>query len=425
MLSVEDNMLLCRVESDAPMGSMMRRYWIPALPIEQIQEPDSDPVRLRLLGEKLVAFRDTSGRVGVLGEFCAHRKASLVFGRNEECGLRCLYHGWKFDVDGNVLEMPSEPTESALADRARQKAYPVREAGGFVWVYMGPADTMPEFEPPAWCPTGKERVAITRIEVACNWAQIMEGNIDSAHSSSLHSSEIKPSPKTSAWTRPSTDKNPRIQVERTNYGMRYAAIRRPIVNSAESDYVRVTTFIAPYTTLIPPNIEHNLCAVVVPCDDVSSYFHLIAWGDGPDAPDTDAWRAFCFARVGVDVDKDFRPILRTAANNYAQDRDAMRAGHFVGIPGIPNQDIPMWESMGPIADRTSERLGASDIAVVEFRRLMVDAVKQFIAGATPIGLSEPRAPHATLKSYQAVLSKAENWREFHKDLSHAGMAPSG
>ena len=150
MLTREENELLTRVEGDAVMGRLMRRHWVPALLSEQLAEPDGAPVRLRLFGEDLVAFRDTDGRLGVLGEFCPHRKASLLYGRNEEGGLRCLYHGWKFDVEGNTLEMPSEPAASGFCDKVKHKAYPAEEAGGFVWVYMGPADRMPAFEPPPW-----------------------------------------------------------------------------------------------------------------------------------------------------------------------------------------------------------------------------------------------------------------------------------
>jgi phthalate 4,5-dioxygenase oxygenase subunit len=416
MLTAEENERLCRVEGNAPMGRLMRRHWIPAALSEQLAEPDGRPVRLTLLGEKLVAFRDSDGRLGVLGEFCPHRKASLAFGRNENCGLRCLYHGWKFDVDGNVTDMPSEPKASGFAERVKHKAYPTREAGGFVWVYMGPEQDMPEFEPPPWAPTPDAKVSIVRIDLPCNWAQIMEGQIDSAHSSSLHSSDMRPARSNTAqangadWTRPSTDKNPRIQVQVTNYGMRYAAIRRPIMDAATKDYVRITTYVAPFTALIPPNSSYNVASVIVPKDDTSSYFHFIAWGYADTVVDQDAWRKFCAVEPGVDVDEDFRPIKRFARNDYLQDRAAMKDGSFTGIRGIPNQDIAMWESMGPIADRTSERLGASDIAVVQFRRLMLDAVRRFEEGAEPIGLAHPHLPQAKLRSYQGVVPKTENWR---------------
>ncbi|MEO8752873.1 MAG: Rieske 2Fe-2S domain-containing protein, partial [Casimicrobiaceae bacterium] len=215
MLTHEENELLCRVEGKAPMGQLMRRHWLPACMIEEVAAVDGAPVRVKMLGEDLVAFRDTDGRVGVIGEYCPHRRASLVLGRNEECGLRCLYHGWKMDVDGNVVEMPSEPPESRLAEKVKHVAYPTREAGGFVWVYMGPPETMPEFEPPAFAPTPETSVAIVKVVVPCNWAQILEGAIDSAHSSSLHSTDIPPgrgeqtTARDGVWARPTTDKSPR------------------------------------------------------------------------------------------------------------------------------------------------------------------------------------------------------------------------
>ena len=415
MLTHHENELLCRVEGDAPMGQLMRRHWIPAILSEQLVA-DGRPVRVQLFGERLVAFRDSDGKVGLLGESCPHRKASLAFGRNEECGLRCLYHGWKFDTEGNVLDMPSEPKESVLPQKAKHLSYPTREAAGFVWTYMGPPESMPIFERPSWAPDENTRVAIAKIELPCNWAQIMEGQIDSAHSSSLHSSDMRPakgeaSAKGDHWVRPSTDKNPRIQVQLTGYGMRYAAIRRPITNANTHDYVRITTYVAPFVALIPPNSSYNVASVIVPRNDSSSYFHFIAWaGDDKVGIDTEAWRKFCVLVVGEDVDANFRPIKRNAGNDYLQDRELMETGHFTGIPGIPNQDIAMWESMGAIADRTQERLGASDIAIVQFRRLMIEAVRSFEQNGKIIGQIEPRLPQAKLCSYQGVVEKSLPWR---------------
>ena len=415
MLTHDENELLCRVEGDAPMGQLMRRHWIPAILSEQLVA-DGRPVRVQLFGERLVAFRDSDGKVGLLGESCPHRKASLAFGRNEECGLRCLYHGWKFDTEGNVLDMPSEPKESVLPQKAKHLSYPTREAAGFVWTYMGPPESMPIFERPSWAPDENTRVAIAKIELPCNWAQIMEGQIDSAHSSSLHSSDMRPakgeaSAKGDHWVRPSTDKNPRIQVQLTGYGMRYAAIRRPITNANTHDYVRITTYVAPFVALIPPNSSYNVASVIVPRNDSSSYFHFIAWaGDDKVGIDTEAWRKFCVLVVGEDVDANFRPIKRNAGNDYLQDRELMETGHFTGIPGIPNQDIAMWESMGAIADRTQERLGASDIAIVQFRRLMIEAVRSFEQNGKIIGQIEPRLPQAKLCSYQGVVEKSLPWR---------------
>ena len=414
MLTSEENDLLCRVEGNAPMGGIMRRHWLPACLSEEVAERDCDPVKVRLLGEDLVAFRDTNGRVGVLDAHCPHRRVSLVYGRNEDCGLRCLYHGWKIDVEGNIVEMSSEPATSGLVGKAKHKSYPVREAAGFIWVYMGPAGEMPDFEPPVFQPTPDTRISIAKIIIDCNWAQILEGAIDSSHSSTLHSSDMVPSNVDGAkatdqnWLRPSTDKSPRLQLERTSFGFRYAAVRHPINNAATHEYIRTTLFIAPYTVLIPPNNLYKIVNLHVPIDDTHTAFHFIAWG-GDTVPSTEVWRKFLGAKVGVDVDKSFRKV-RTPENNYLQDREAMKNGNWTGIHGIPNQDIVMWETLGPIADRADERLGTSDLAIVQFRRIMVEAARTFAATGTAIGRTEPHIPHATLTSFEGIVAKSTDWR---------------
>jgi len=415
MLTHEENELLCRVEGDAPMGQLMRRHWLPACMSEEVAAADGAPVRVRLLGEDLVAFRDTRGRVGVVGEHCPHRGASLAFGRNEECGLRCLYHGWKVDVEGNVLETPSEPPTSTLGKRVRHTAYPAREAGGFVWVYMGPPETLREFEPPAFAPTPDTRVAIVKMQVDCNWAQILEGAIDSAHSSTLHSTDMpaahvdRAMAKDGVWPRPSDDKAPRLEVETTSYGMRYAAIRRPLKQADTHDYVRITAFVAPSTALIPPNDRYSLANVNVPMDDTHTMFYFIAWSDWGEGVTNDEWRAFCHARVGVDLDQNYRRV-RTLANMFLQDREAMKQGDHTGIPGIPTQDMAMWETMGPITDRSRERLGSSDAAIVRFRKVMVDAARRMERGEPAIGTTAPQVPLASIRSFEGIVAKSVDWR---------------
>ena len=415
MLTREENDLLCRVEGDAPMGRIFRRHWIPVCLIEEVPEPDGTPVHARILGEDLVVFRDTEGRVGVLDEHCPHRRASLVLGRNEESGLRCLYHGWKVDVRGNVLEMASEPASSGLCAKVKHKAYPVHEWGGFVWAWMGPAAEMPAFEPPAWAPTPSTRVSIVKVQVDCNWAQILEGAIDSAHSSSLHSTDMPPArvdgakATATAWPRPSTDKAPRLQLRQTPFGFRYAAIRRPIANSATHDYVRISLFVAPSTVLIPPNNLYNLANVNVPRDDTHTSFYFIAWSDTGPGIEPEAWREFCGAQPGVDLDARYRKV-RNRDNNFLQDREAMKQGNFTGIRGIPMQDMAMWETMGPIADRSLERLGASDLAIVEFRRIMVEAARRVAAGEPAIGTGPGRVPHVKLRSFEGIVAKSTDWK---------------
>ncbi len=428
MMTSEENDLLCRVEGQAPMGQLMRRHWTPVCLIEEVPEPDGKPVRARLFGEDLVVFRDTEGRVGVMDEYCPHRRASLVFGRNENCGLRCLYHGWKMDVQGNVLEMVSEPAASGMAQKVKHKAYPTHEWGGFVWAYMGPADAVPEFRPPAWAPHADVRVTIAKAIVPCNWAQILEGAIDSAHSSSLHSSDMVPARVDSAkatdsmWLRPSTDKAPRMQVERTPYGFRYAAIRRPIKDAAKTDYVRSTVFVAPAAALIPPNNLYNVANINVPMDDTNTAFYFMAWGHPDQTPDTDTWRKFLCQQVGVDLDETYRP-LRNRDNMFWQDRAAMKAGNFTGITGFPNQDIAMWVTMGTIADRTHDRLGASDLAIVEFRKQMLEAVRAFQAGAPAIGTGDAAIP-LSVCSFQAIVPKTTDWRSFDARHVWDGAEPA-
>jgi phthalate 4,5-dioxygenase oxygenase subunit len=406
------------------MGGIMRRHWLPVCLSEEVAANDGPPARARLLGEDLVVFRDSNGKLGVLDEYCPHRRASLVLGRNEECGLRCLYHGWKIDVEGNVLEMSSEPAGSGFADKVKHKAYPVREASGFVWAYMGPAETMPEFEAPPFAPTPDCRVSILKFRVNANWAQILEGQIDSAHSSTLHSSDMVPARVDGAkateqnWLRPSTDKTPRYQSERTPYGFRYAAIRRPIVNANTHEYVRITVYVAPFIALIPPNNVHNVTTVLGPVDDENTDFYFIAWNDGSKPGiSQEEWRKFNVAQVGIDMDKSYNNV-RTRENRYLQDRQAMKLGNATGIRGIPNQDIAMWETMGPIADRTRERLGASDFAVVEFRRMMVEAAQAFAAGRPALGTIN-RVRQASISSFEGIVPKTTDWRTLGSGAAQA------
>jgi phthalate 4,5-dioxygenase oxygenase subunit len=409
-----DNDLLCRVEGDAAMGRLMRDHWLPACMSEEVAEPDGPPVRSRLLGVDLVVFRDTRGRVGMLDEHCPHRGASLYLGRNEDCGLRCLYHGWKFDVDGRVLDMTCEPADSRMRNLTA-RAYPVREAGGFVWVWLGEASAAREFQPPAWAPSPTTRVSIVKMHAACNWAQVLEGSIDSAHSSSLHSSnmlsaaEVEGSTATpEAWLRPSNDKAPRLEVQATDWGFHYAAIRRPLRDAETQVYLRTTLFIAPFTVLIPPNNQYNLAQMLVPIDDLNCMFYWIAWHETKGVSQ-EAWRRFCCATPGVDLDRNWRK-LRTLENDYRQDRARMAAGDFTGIDGIPNQDMAMWESMGPIADRSRDHLGASDLAVLQFRRQMVAAARDVAAGKPAIG--HDRARHLDLASFEGIVPKTADWRAY-------------
>jgi len=414
VLSKEENDLLTMIDNDAPMAQLMRQHWTPVCLTEEVADPDGTPLRVEALGQKYVCFRNSEGRIGLLDELCPHRKASLVYGRNEDCGLRCLYHGWKFDVDGNCVAMASEPDESPLHGKVKHQAYATREWGGFVWAWLNKEIDAPEFYAPAFAPTEDTPVSILKMRIPANWAQITEGQIDSAHSSSLHSSDMKPArvrgaaADEKAWYRPSTDKSPRMQTQTTPYGFHYAAIRKPIKNASTHNYLRITEYMAPYTSLIPPNNNYNVATVIVPINDNESFFHFIAWG-GIDCPSTTEWRKFAHAQPGIDVDEKWCPN-RTLENNFLQDRQLMKLGNFTGVPGIPNQDLIMWVSMGPRVDRSSDLLGASDLAIVEFRRLMSDAARRVAEGGCAIGAEEPRTPHATISSKEGVFPKDIDWR---------------
>lgn len=401
------------------MGRLMRQHWLPACMIEEVAEVDCTPLRVRLLGENLVVFRDSDGRVGVLDEKCPHRGASLAFGRNEECGLRCLYHGWKFNVSGHAVDMSSEPVDAKLRTTMKTRAYAVEEAGGFVWIWMGDPEKVEPFDKPNWATVPPSKISIVKMHGACNWAQVLEGSIDSAHSSSLHSSDMPTATGVSgstatesAWLRPSNDKAPSIEVQKTSFGFRYVAIRKPIIDSDKNDYVRMTLFVAPFTVHIPSNDQYHLSQMLVPIDNENMMFYWIAWHPEKGISQ-DAWRKFCGAEIGKDVEPITFKKVRNLENDYLQDRAKMKSGDFTGIYGIPTQDMAMWESMGAIANRSDDRLGSSDKAIFTFRTLMYRAAQAVQNGSPAIGTTSPRVPHAKLMSFEGMVPKGADWRLFN------------
>jgi phthalate 4,5-dioxygenase oxygenase subunit len=419
MLTREKNELLCRIEGEAPMGQMMRRYWLPALTSSDL-EAGGAPKRVRLLGEDLVAFRSPDGKVGLVDEYCPHRGASLMLARNEECGLRCIYHGWAIDAQGTVVETPAEPAESKLKERVRSTAYPVHELGGVVWAYMGPAGEAPRLPDFEFTGMPADQVMIMRSREECNWAQCQEGVIDSAHSNYLHSNGIKPKEGLAVTSlgeklqfgRPSNDGAPKLEVETQPYGFRYAALRKPLQNPEQNRYVRVTLYVAPCFGIIPAPKGLGMMQFFVPIDDTHTMFYYVFWSyDKPfDQQARDQYAFNHGLRVGVDMDENFRKI-RTRSNNWMQDREAMKRGEtFSGIFGINVEDFAVQESMGPVFDRTKEHLGASDLAVIHFRRLILDAVERFVSeGAAPPGLAE-HFDYGKLRGAEGMVPHSEPWQ---------------
>jgi phenylpropionate dioxygenase-like ring-hydroxylating dioxygenase large terminal subunit len=401
MLSKENNELLTQTGPGTPMGELLRRYWIPALMSSEISEPDGEPVQVQLLGEKLVAYRDSNGQVGLLDEACPHRGASLWYARNEDCGLRCIYHGWKLDASGAVVDTPNE--ETLL--RVRTTAYPVYEAGGLVWAYMGPPAYMPPKRMFAWMGLPEDHIVITKVWVEGNYLQGVEGGIDSSHVGFLHrafdngsrgSWGIGGGPLAAVG-------NPRLEVEQTAYGFRYAALRR----AGESEQnIRITPFIFPFHTYVPaPRAGNHLWHAWVPRDDGSNWMYDVRFRI--DTPfDMEAERG---RQAGIGLDKRFRPA-GNLGNKHLQNQEAMKSVNFSGIDGVKNQDYAIVETMGPIVNRSKEHLGASDRAVTAARRLLLNAVRTFQEGQDPPGL-DPSIPVEQVLSDDVTAPAGIPWRE--------------
>jgi phthalate 4,5-dioxygenase len=373
----EENALLTRTGAGTLMGDLFRRYWIPALLASELPGPDCPPVRVQLLGERLIAFRDSEGKLGMLDEFCAHRRVSLWFGRNEECGLRCAYHGWKYDVTGQCVDLPSEPEESGVRARTRLKSYPCIERGNLVWTYMGPPEQRPE--PPAieWALVPNERRYVSKRLQESNYLQAVEGGIDSSHVSFLHGGALRSDPllagsKGNRYNE--QDLAPVFEIAEFEGGLLIAARR-----NADDDkyYWRITPWLAPFYTLIPPRGRNPVSGHAwVPIDDE----HCWAWSISyhPRRALTPRERAAMSAGAGIHV--KYRPgtfvPLANKGNDYLMDRAAQAAGlYYSGVEGIGMQDASLQESMGPIVDRNLEHLVGTDRGIVMMRRALLRAAE--------------------------------------------------
>jgi phenylpropionate dioxygenase-like ring-hydroxylating dioxygenase large terminal subunit len=389
----------------------MRRYWMPALLAWELPEPDCPPVRVKLLGEDLVAFRDSQGRSGLIDEYCPHRRASLFFGRNEECGLRCVYHGWKFDVTGACVDQLNEPEDLSFAHKIRIAAYPTVETGGVIWAYMGP----PALEPPLpkflWTQMPETHRQASKVIQECNWLQGLEGGIDTSHVPILHRT------LTSKTARPGFRPNhpfvrgkaPTLVVDLTDYGYQYAGIRP--LGDAEV-FIRTYHFVLPFHQLRPSKTEDGHTAVAghiwVPMDDETTM--VFNWQhSATDAPLTEADRLE--TRLGngpMDVDQTTFRSKRNKRNNYMLDRQVQKTETFTGIDGVNLQDRAIQESMGPVVDRSREHLGPADKAIIQARRLLLAAVKTVQEGGTPRGIN---ATYYSLRASEGVLPRDADWRE--------------
>ena len=410
MLTQEDNARLTQTGPDTPMGKVFRAYWMPALLSRELPEADCPPKRIRLLGEDFVAFRDTRGRVGIVEPACPHRGANLFFGRVADCGIRCSYHGWKFDYRGQCLEIPTlaPEAEERIRPRAAIRALEVRESGDVIWAYMGdgPAPELPRFE---FAEVPPEHRFVSKKLQQCNWAQACEGGLDTAHFSYLHAGirdgekvglhEVsRRGPRDPGENEPLSmarfrwlieDGRPEFTVLEHDAGLLLCAARH-----ADDDqlYWRMTQFLMPNHSLAPGNFpeDNNLGNTWVPIDDVSCWIFCYCWN--PDRPLTEKETERLRRGWGVfsEVDEDYVPVRRRE-NDYLVDRTLQRESSFTGITGISEQDQAIADSQGLIADRTRELLGQTDLGVVRFRRMALAAASDVEEGRTPKGADRPDA----------------------------------
>jgi phenylpropionate dioxygenase-like ring-hydroxylating dioxygenase large terminal subunit len=388
MLSSQDNDRLTQVGPGTPLGRFFRRYWIPAAKLEELGEPGGSPARVGLLGEKLVTFRDPTGKPGLIHEFCPHRRASLAYARNEEGGLRCLYHGWKIAQDGRVLEAPPEPKGSKLAANLCTAAYPVREAGGLLWTYMGPRELEPPFPNFPWLNLPPSQLLVVKMYQDTNYLQGLEGDLDPAHPNYLHRDFDTDQSKGwvgAGWKSIAdmmSDGAPVIHCEETPYLMRVGAIRS--TDDPKVKYVRTTEWVAPFYTYIATGPhESRLMKAWHPIDDFSCFTFYIHFN--PNAPLN---IPATYANWGHRTEPPHYRTVHTVENKHLQDRRRMASSNFSGIEGAAIQDRAVQEGMGPICDRTQEHLGTSDKAVIYYRRLILRKLAEMDAGK-PLPAHDP------------------------------------
>ena len=380
MLSQSDLRLLTQTGPGTPMGELFRRFWIPAMMAHELPEPDCAPVRLRMLSEDLIAWRNTDGSLGCMQNACPHRGASMFFGRNEENGLRCVYHGWKFDSEGACVDMPNEPAESNFKHKIKAAAYPLAEWGTIIWIYMGPKDLKPELPQFEWCLLPADQVVVSKWYQDCNYAQAVEGDLDTSHVSFMHKvfayeNDNQGRRKNKAGVALMHDGAPVLTVKETDYGFCYGARRQ-----ADDDYYwRVTQYLQPFYSMIPSPNSGRSGGCWIPRDDE----HCTGW------------------RYAYDIEKPIPAERRTgqggvprliegtfdcvanASNDYTIDRQMQKTFNYTGILNIREQDTFGTESMGAVMDRTREHLGTADSAIILFRRQLLRMARQLQQGIEP------------------------------------------
>ena len=416
MLSRDENLTLTQTDRDTPMGYVMRRYWMPALLSEELPGADCPPVRVKLLGEKLVAFRDTAGRIGLLDEFCPHRLASLFLGRNEEDGLRCVFHGWKFDVKGRCLDMMNEPPDSDFKDKMSIKSYPTVEAGGVVWAYLGPDGRMPPPPNFEWTRVPATHCHVSKNRQECNWLQGLEGGIDTAHAPILHRTISADTNRSGIGMNTNfvTGGAPSLEVDVTDYGFRYVGVRDL---GEEGNYVRAYHCVMPFHQFRPrqagyqgqPAKPHVAGHMWVPMDDENCMIYNFVYSFGDEPITEEEWLEMeqGYGRGPDDLLSDYS-TKGNCGNDWLIDRQVQKTETFTGIDGINAQDVAVQESMGAIVDRTRENLARSDMAIVAARRMLLEASRTVADGGDPPGMGDS---YYRVRAIEDIVPNGVQWRD--------------
>jgi phthalate 4,5-dioxygenase oxygenase subunit len=417
MHTTEENEILTNPNAGTPVGNLLRRYWTPACLSLEIAEPETS-VRVQLLGEELVAFRDSDGEIGLIDEHCPHRGASLYYGRNEECGIRCVYHGWKFDRTGQCVDMPVE--KRSFADQIKVQSYPTHESGGIVWTYMGPPETITPFRDFGTEELAPEEISCTKEFIDCNWVQSLDGDLDGAHISYLHSWQAMADIRDDGTDRPGfptatqsirlwmTDRSPRLEVEDTWHGFRYVAFRE---TPNGHTYVRTYAYVFPYGAVIS-NLPYNKRQlIIVPRDEHTTWRYTLSteapkdWGGLTGAP-YQQHESFPYRnrplRNGI-IEREY-----TKDNEYMLDRAAQKTTSYTGIPEFRSQDLMVTETMGQRYDRTKEHWGTTDIALIRMHTMLLQGAQDVADGKEPLGLGGT-GDFTKILAAEKILAPGENW----------------
>ncbi len=428
MLSREDNERLVRVGPGTPMGALMRLHWIPFLRSSDVVA-DGQPHRVRLLCEDLVAFRDSHGAVGLVNHACPHRAAPMVFARNEDGGLRCTYHGWKFGVDGKCQDMAAEAPNSPLCKTVKIQAYPVQERNGILWAYMGPDAEPPPLPDLEWNQVPAEQIHVSLRIQECNWLQALEGEIDSAHAAVLHGRVDKDS-TINQW-RQAQDLVPTFECVQHGSGVQIAARRKA---GADSDYVRVNQFLLPFYTLVPPQTQYPELSghAWVPVDDETTLALMFTYHPAQPLPEKSI-KMFKEGHRGWDsghpatTSFETRPVTTpfpmfwskyNRGNAYQFDYASQVSQRNSGMPGLWAQDAAAQSGVSTIVDRSQEKLGTTDLGIVRTRRLLLDAARKLeTEGTRPASATDPAA--MAWRAVSITIPSKSDWKPAAADFMQA------